>query len=360
MLIRLLLLFTLSLSVFAADNSETLLLVRNLGDKSLGTRVSQFEAIVGAKLTQAGFSVVDRKMVLQKFSETGDSYKKITEASAVNVAKSLNAKFVALVDLVDLAKNSRKFTGYNIKTEVNEYVLSTTIKFVRVDTGASIAAGDVNYSEKDSYTGKLATIDQGLMIRLFNGVAQKIVLSVSNKLPTLAKVGEKIKTNLVTMTIKSNVDAIVSVNGLVVGLTNTKIVVPAGINVLKVDREWFSVFERNVNFFEGQTLLVNIEMTDKGFAHYQKDTLYAEKLRKLKQDTDVEKAERLAAIEIAKERASGEIQALLNTSEGRKVMLGKSKFEIITDLKELNIGDLDGKDGSGENIIIIDNEKGGK
>jgi len=354
-----LLMFTLTL--FAEAKSDAVLLVRDLSGKNFGVKVSQLEAVLGTQLTKAGLHIIDHKLLFDKFSQQGIDPARVDDSSANNIAKSLGAEFVVLADIVDLSKTSKKFTGYGIKSDILLHTLTVNVKISRCDTGETVLASTMSSSEKNSNSENLKVVDERVLINLFTDVSAKLASSFEKSNALLEKIGQDVKDNRVVVTVNSSVLGVVSVNGLVVGVTNSQLNVPAGINLLKIERTNFGSFEKNVNFFNGQVLNIDLELTEKGFQVYKRDKLFAQQLKGISQNIDLNKAERLTALEIAKLRANGEVKAMVNVSEGRMDMLKNSKYNIDTqNVQELNLGD-DSNGDLDQPINIINNaSKGGK
>ena len=361
MFLRVLGLLMVSLTLFAESQSDAVLLVRDLSGTNFGLKVSQFEAVLGTQLTKVGLRIIDHKLLYDKFTQKGIDPKRVDEASANNIAKSLGAEFVVVADIVDLSKTSKKFEGYGVKSDIVTKALTVNVKINRSDTGVAVLASTMSSSQKSSTSANLKVIDGQVLINLFTGVSAKLAKSFEHSKAVLDRIGKEVKNNRVMVRINSSVIGVVSVNGLVVGVTNSQVDVPAGINLLKIERSNFGTFERNVNFLKGQVLNIDLVMTAKGFELYKRDKLFAKRLKGIDQKMDLKKAERLTAMEIAKLRAKGEIDSMINVSEGRMDMLKNSKYNIDTqNVKELKIGDDSDSDFDKPINIINNNSKGGK
>lgn len=361
MFIRFIGLLMFTLTLFAEGKSDAVLLVRDLSGKNFGLKVSQLEAVLGTELTKVGLHIVDHKLLFDKFTQQGIDPKRVDDSSANNIAKSLGAEFVVLADIVDLSKTSKKFTGYGIKSDVLLHTLTVNVKISRCDTGEAILASTMRSSEKNSDSTNLKVVDERILINLFADVSAKLASSFEDSNALLERIGKEVKNNRVLVRINSSVIGVISINGLVVGVTNSQIDVPAGINLLKIERTNFGTFEKNVNFIKGQVLNIDLELTENGFQVYKRDKLFVQQLKGISQNIDLNKAERLTALEIAKLRTKGEIEAMVNVSEGRMDMLKNSKYNIDTqNVKELNIGDDSNGDLDGPINIINNSSKGGK
>ncbi|MCK5834227.1 MAG: PEGA domain-containing protein [Lentisphaeria bacterium] len=361
MFVRFLGLLILTSALFAEGQSKAVLLVRDLSGKNLSLKVPKLEAILGTQLTAVGLDLIDHKLIYDKFEKQGIDPKKIEDSSANGIAKSLGAEFVVLADIIDLSKKSKKFTGYGITSDILFHTLTVNVKISRCDTGETVLASTMKSTEKSSNSKNLKVIDEGILVNLLTSVSTKLAASFKDSNALLNKIGKEVKANRVMVRINSTVMGVVSINGLVVGVTNSPLEVPAGINLLKIERTNFGTFEKNVNFIDKQVLNIDLELTEKGFQLYKRDKLFALKLKGLNQNMDLNKAERLTAIEIAKLRAKGEIKAMVNVSEGRMDMLKNSKYNLDTqNVKDLRIGDDSVRDLDRPINIINNSSEGDK
>ena len=64
-------------------------------------------------------------------------------------------------------------------------------------------------------------------------------------------------------------DVNVEVNGITVGSAPGLIEVMPGLNKLRLSREGFKPYERTVNFYDGQTLTVALQMSEEGYARWK-------------------------------------------------------------------------------------------
>jgi hypothetical protein len=83
-------------------------------------------------------------------------------------------------------------------------------------------------------------------------------------------------------------DVTVEVNGLAVGSAPGKFKVPAGLNKLKLTREGFQPWERTVNFVEGQSFKVALQMSEAGYARWKDNNLFLQTLESDRKLTDAQ------------------------------------------------------------------------
>ncbi len=348
MLLGLFLIFTAS----AAEKKKAVLVARSADDKVLSKSLLQFERLLTAELVESGFKVIDRKLILEKFKSTPLKVAELDDAAAMAIATTLDSEFLIVADMISIGKERTQFSGFDIKSAIDLNTMRTSLSVYDCSDRASLFAGNVVYDYKQESTENLKVADSDLIGKMLAGSVEKIGEAVKQNVARFEK-ANKAGIEWVNVTVNSSIpNSDISVDGIVVGTSANEIKVPKGIHLLKVEREWFSPWEKNVNFFPGQTLNIDLKMSDKGFAHYQKTELFTEKMAKLSQDRKVEKAEKEVAMEVAKEIAEAQAQAVKDIAEGRKEMFKKVKIDISTDLKELTIGNDDK-----EKVIIIKEEK---
>ena len=90
------------------------------------------------------------------------------------------------------------------------------------------------------------------------------------------------KDNTVRMSedkLKVSAVATIEVDGLAVGTAPGKLTVKPGLHKLRVVREGYKPWERTVNFTNGQTLNVGLEMSDAGYARWKESTAFINDLK---------------------------------------------------------------------------------
>ena len=90
------------------------------------------------------------------------------------------------------------------------------------------------------------------------------------------------KDNTVRMSedkLKVSAVATIEVDGLAVGTAPGKLTVKPGLHKLRVVREGYKPWERTVNFTNGQTLNVGLEMSEAGYARWKESTAFINDLK---------------------------------------------------------------------------------
>ena len=73
--------------------------------------------------------------------------------------------------------------------------------------------------------------------------------------------------------------ATVEIDGIAVGTAPGQIQAKAGLHKLRVVREGYKPWERTVNFTNGQTLNVGLEMSDAGYARWKESPAFINDLK---------------------------------------------------------------------------------
>lgn len=342
----------LVLSYSSNAEKKALVVVRSGSERFTPSTVVQFERALNSELVEAGFNTVDRSLILEKFSEMFPNKKSISDAAGMAMAKTLNTQFLIVADLLSIGRQTRTFSGFDVKSVVEVTTIRTALSIYGTADSAALFSGNIVYNHMTDASENLKVDDSDLMGKLLGGAILKLGQAVKKNVKRFDNVA-KAGVEWVTITVNSSIpNSDVSVDGIVVGSTGHKIKVPSGIHLMKVEKQWFSPWEKNVNIYDGQVLNVTLEMSDYGFSHYQKTELFAEKMAKLGQDRDLKKARQEVAMEVALETAKAQAQAIKDLAEGKKDQLKNMNIDIKTDLKELSIG-TDRRD----DVIIIKDKK---
>jgi len=83
-------------------------------------------------------------------------------------------------------------------------------------------------------------------------------------------------------------DVTVEVNGIAMGSAPGKFKVSPGLNKLKLTREGFQPWERTVNFVEGQSFKVALQLSEAGYARWKDNSTFLQSLESDRKLTDAQ------------------------------------------------------------------------
>jgi len=314
--------------------------IKNRAHDRYDKKVMALEDLISSRVTDLGLSVISREDVINAVSSFSDEGANAgdenlpgadldalmsNQSSATRLAQMLGADFVMVGSIVSVNHNARTFEGYGTKRSIFESRMRVTYKILDRLRGASITGGTVAashkapFQRKDGDAGHTYAESTGVIDELLNDVSEKLAEQFESK---LAKVEQRAPadvdlaewtvicgtTDMVVPTIVENEDGefvvgeqslpinpmnvTVELNGAVIGTAPGTFEVAPGLSKLRLTREGYRDFERTVNVVDGQTLRIDLKMTDKEYARWKDMTAFLQNLKQGAQLTDAQ-AERV-------------------------------------------------------------------
>ncbi len=235
--------------------------------------------------------------------------------SAVRLAQALGATHLLQVTITGFDSNKQTIDAYGVKTINDERTARVTYKILDGNTGASLAADTVRVSKVvQQSSGGLSDDRSSVLNDLLAEAAGKVATSLKRQLDrgriTTSEGQGDVTVNLTTEladlyipdvrldkdnTVRMSEDklkvspvATIEVDGFAVGTAPGKLTVKAGLHKLRVVREGYKPWERTVNFTNGQTLNVGLEMSEAGNARWKESTAFINDLKNGAKLTDAQ------------------------------------------------------------------------
>ncbi|HRG54509.1 MAG TPA: PEGA domain-containing protein [Lacunisphaera sp.] len=280
-----------------------------IGDNELGA----LEDYITAKVTELNVHVISGETALNAVAGMTPGAKAneldaqmANSTSAVRLAQALGATHLLQVTLSGFDSNKQTIDAYGVKAINDERTARVTYKILDGNTGASLAADTVRASKVvQQSSGGLSDDRSSLLNDLLAEAAGKVAASLKRqidrgRITTSAGKGDVTvnftteladlyipdvridKDNTVRMSedkLKVSAVATIEVDGLAVGTAPGKLTVKPGLHKLRVVREGYKPWERTVNFTNGQTLNVGLEMSDAGYARWKESTAFINDLK---------------------------------------------------------------------------------
>lgn len=280
-----------------------------VGDNELGA----LEDYITGKVTELNVHVISGETALNAVAGMTPGAKAneldaqmANSASAVRLAQALGATHLLQVTLSGFDSNKQTIDAYGVKAINDERTARVTYKILDGNTGASLAADTVRASKVvQQSSGGLSDDRSSLLNDLLAEAAGKVAASLKRqidrgRLTTSAGKGDVTvnftteladlyipdvridKDNTVRMSedkLKVSAVATIEVDGLAVGTAPGKLTVKPGLHKLRVVREGYKPWERTVNFTNGQTLNVGLEMSEAGYARWKESTAFINDLK---------------------------------------------------------------------------------
>lgn len=292
-----------------AEPIKVALFVDNRAGADFDGDVTVLEAFLAGRISGAPMRVLSREMILDSLkdfaagatstSETpGQELDRILSdsTSALRLARDLDADYILLATLASYGTETRAYAGEQVQTVNNIHTLRVSYRLAETDRGGEVGGGTVVASKTLRQSDGLQVESSEVIHQLLDEAAAKVAssfLAKQSSLPAVAKDDSRVRVTLqcsitdfaqlpnVGLTRDNEVvlgeghaEATVSgvsveVNGITVGSAPATLEVPPGLNKLRLTRVGFKPYERTVNFFEGQTLTVPLQMTDEGYARWK-------------------------------------------------------------------------------------------
>jgi len=314
---------------------RTAIFVENRATDELQTQVDPLNEHLAAELTEKGFSIVDRNVVISTFRETREGAAKhaqkdqaavedgVTGASALRLAQMLGADYMVVATITSFGQETRTFKGegtvYGSDNKSVIYNLRIALKVLEGGQGGSVYGDTVTVSER-VVTGQNHTVDNSeMMPKLIDRAAKKIAERIAGKVERIKNVQIK-AVPVVEFAVNSNVEgATVELDGAVLGSTPGHFTAAPGLHRLRVAKQWLTTWERTVNVSPNQVLNVSLELSDEGMRRYATIEQLKVELALGKERHQMEMKERDAGIGIAKEQSEADAYAKKKIDDSDKI-----------------------------------------
>lgn len=297
--------------------------VSNRAGAAYDGKIDALEDYVAARVTDLGVNVISREIASDAVAkiDPGAPANALDAAlaqnsSALRLAQTLGADYILQVTLTGFEANQRKIDAYGVKAANEERTLRVTYKVIDGTTGGSLTADTVKVSKLVQQTDTSKESQTEGLDDLLDQASVKVAASLKSRIergriaaPSAAQglVAVTLNTEAADLTVPdvrigventvtisesklkvSALSATVEVDGIAVGSAPGKITVKPGLSKLRVTRAGFKPYERTVNFVNGQTLNIALELSDEGYARWKDSTAFFNDLKNGAKLTDAE------------------------------------------------------------------------
>ncbi len=292
-----------------ADTIKVAVFADNRAGADFDSSVPVLEDFLASRMAGAQMQVLSREVILNSLKDfaAGSSSGADTpgqqmdrllsdSTSALRLAQNLDADYVLLASINSFGKESRTFTGDGVKTVNDIYRLRVSYRLAEAARGGEVGGGTLVATKTLRQSAGLQVESSDILNQLLDEAAERMASSLLAKASSLGSVAidsSRVKVTLqcsiadfaklpnVGLTENNEVvlgegnartqvtDVSVEINGITVGSAPSQLEVPPGLNKLRLTREGFKPFERTVNFYDGQTLTVALQMSDAGYARWK-------------------------------------------------------------------------------------------
>lgn len=337
-------------SVTAAEPLVAAVFVQNRAGVELTDHVDSFKDFVTTRLTEKGFSIIDRDVAISRFREARSrdqveierikTFINLLEqkndttieealdgASALRIAQMLGADYLVMASISSFGREVKEFKGYGVDNTNVEFRLRISLKVLEGRQGGTVF-GDTITAKVTKNTGKnLKISSDDILPQLLDSGAQMLAQNVEDRLGRIRATQVK-AASAVEFSVNSNVEAIVELDGAVIGTSPGRFYASPGLHQVRLTGQWLATWEKTVNIFANQTLNVTLQMSDEGqrrFASLEELKITLERERK---DVELMTKERENRLLIDREQSEADAFAKKREAEGRKSMLEESRIRI--------------------------------
>jgi hypothetical protein len=283
------------------ESGESLLraaiFVQNRAGDAYEGKIDVLNDLISARLTERGFSVLDKQYVAERFREARDydaEIKKTIQAltsfevdfapddtfkdvSVLRMAEMIGADYIIVASLTSIGHTEKVFTGegtiHGVDNAVTDYTARITLRVLEAAGGGSVYGDDVRATERIPQTENLHILSSDIINNLLDTAAAEIASRVGGRVEKI-RMAKVEKPDVVPFTvIISNVEgATIELDGAAIGTSGAEPQVfyaRPGIHNMRVFREWFFPWERAVNIQANQVLTVALELSDAGIARFR-------------------------------------------------------------------------------------------
>ncbi len=253
--------------------------------------------LISARLTEKGFSVLDKQYVAERFRETRDynaELKKdiqaltsfevdftpddtLKDASALRLAQMIGADYVIIASLTSIGQTNKVFSGkgtiHGVNNAVTDYTARVSLRVLEAAGGGSVFGDVVRAVERIPQTDNLQVASSDVVNNLLDSAAVRIASRVGRRVEDIrqAKVEQS---DAVPFLVNLNgiEGATIELDGAAIGTSGegpVEFYAPPGIHSLRIFREWFFPWERPVNIQANQVLNVALELSDAGIERFR-------------------------------------------------------------------------------------------
>ncbi len=265
------------------------LFIQNRSGNEFREQVDVLNDQLSVRLTEKGFSIIERDLVASKFSQQRNPGSSFNEASALRIAQMMGADYVVIATLNSYGEEMRTFEGKNTPYATDNHAvicnLRIALKVLEGAKGGTIYGDTVTMSERMVSGQNLTKNDRDVIPRLIETGAKKIAEIISDKIGKMRE-AKSDSSQLVDFTINCNLEgANVEIDGVSVGMTPNQFTAAPGIHQIRVSKEYTNPWERTVNVIPDLKLNVTLALSDEGIRRYANMEQFQAELERMKRQT---------------------------------------------------------------------------
>ncbi|MBI5677543.1 MAG: PEGA domain-containing protein [Planctomycetes bacterium] len=261
--------------------------VENRAGQAFDDKVSVLEDFITSRITEKGFSVISREVVIDSLknynsekAKSPDSEKLDTllsnNTSALRLAQLMGVDYIIVTSITSFGTEKKSFKGYGVETVNIITNLRASYKIIEAVQGGTLVADTVKVSKSERFTERSQTENSDIINELLDEAAVKVAKSLAKKQIAPPPAGPELVEITITcgmqdlaqlpisipdvrvdkdnrVIIEKNtleiqmLDVTVELNGVVIGSAPGTFKVSPGLGRIRLSREGFKDWEKTVN-----------------------------------------------------------------------------------------------------------------
>ncbi len=332
----------------------------NRAEAELNDQMPVFEDMITSQVTDLGFEVISREVVLGAVGDLLKRSKKNDldtllddQTSSLRLAQNLGADYLLFASFIGLDTEVRSVKAYGVEYDNQQFTLRGTYKILDGNTGGSLTAGMVDPSRTIQQSKGSQTAATGLVRELLAKASLEIAAGLRQKAATIrdvqvakeqvqfqigislndlnfpqAEIDEagnvKITANNATV---EPLAVTVELDGFAIGTTGRDALngfqAAPGLHRIRLVRDDLVPFERMINIYEGMQLNIAMQLSPEGLRRWREKTAVFNELLQQTRLNDAE-VERVRG-EAQMLRQSGyKVDIKMDTDEGLTIKKNQS------------------------------------
>lgn len=297
------------------------LLVENRASGLDSSASQQFSDQLAARFGAAGFAVLTPEDLVEALEVSSNPEEDLDRAlrensSAVQLARNVGADYLIIASLLAIDAETKNYQGYGINNRNESVKLRVSARLVGASSGTTVGGATETASRVFRQDSALVTSISDVQSGLIGDAAELLSDRLEARIKALESSPLSPKTALATVDFVISVQdtsvpvvvrtksgevvatgqseaaqplgVSVEVDGLVVGSAPGRLQIAPGVHRVRLTREGFKDWNRQVNIFDGQTLEVRLDFSEEGLQRYVQQAAFLESLRSERVLTDAE------------------------------------------------------------------------
>jgi len=328
---------------------RTAIFVQNRASPDFQKSVETLNDLITTKLTEKGFSIIDKDVVIAAFKEARDDRDPVreeqkvktdnlavtkteatvenvlTSASALRIAQMINADYLVFATINSAGRETREFKGqdtaYGADMKATIYTLRIALKVMEGRQGGTVYGDVVTATEKIAKTKNYESDSTDTVNKLLDDGSTLIADRVESRLGRIRDSLGATPSLVAEFSVNCNIlNATVELDGAVLGTTPGRFKATPGLHQLRISHEWYATWDKMANVYSNQVLNVDLELSTEGFQRFQNIEKFKVALQNEYQEIALRGLVVTSQVARAKVQSEAEAYALSRIAEGEKTM----------------------------------------